>query len=796
MNTFSLQTRLYSGQGSLAVLKRFTNKHIWIICDGFLARSPLLDTLRNALPADNRISVFSEITPDPTIHTVVQGIAQMQALQPQVVIGFGGGSAMDAAKAIVWFSQQSGINIETCVAIPTTSGTGSEVTSACVISDPDKGIKYPLFNNALYPDMAILDPELVVSVPPQITANTGMDVLTHALEAWVSPRASDFTDALAEKAAKLVFQYLPTAVEKGDCVATRGKMHNASTLAGMAFSQAGLGLNHAIAHQLGGQFHLPHGLANALLLTTVIRFNAGVPRAAKRYARLAKACGFCPAEANDIAAINALIQQIELLKQRCALPSLAVALKEGRSNFSARIPAMVQAALADVTLRTNPRPASADEIREHVRAAGVVGAGGAGFPAHVKLQAQVEIFLVNAAECEPMLKVDQQLMWQQAARLVRGVQYAMTATGAREGVIALKEKYRRAIDALTPLLPAGIRLHILPDVYPAGDEVLTIWMATGRRVAPAALPASVGVAVNNVQTVLNIARAVEQQFPVTRRTLTVNGAVARPLTVTVPIGMSLREVLALAGGATVDDPGFINGGPMMGGLITSLDNPVTKTTGGLLVLPKSHPLIQRRMQDERTVLSVARTVCEQCRLCTDLCPRHLIGHELSPHLLVRAVNFHQAATPQLLLSALTCSECNVCESVACPVGISPMRINRMLKRELRAQNQRYEGPLNPSDEMAKYRLVPVKRLIAKLGLSPWYQEAPLVEEEPSVEKVTLQLRQHIGASAVPTVAVGERVTRGQCVADVPPGALGAPVHASIDGIVSAISEQAITVVRG
>ncbi|ECB6280442.1 BMC domain-containing protein [Salmonella enterica subsp. enterica serovar Stanley] len=431
---------------------------------------------------------------------------------------------------------------------------------------------------------------------------------------------------------------------------------------------------------------------------------------------------------------------------------------------------------------------SADEIRERVRAAGVVGAGGAGFPAHVKLQAQVEIFLVNAAECEPMLKVDQQLMWQQAARLVRGVQYAMTATGAREGVIALKEKYRRAIDALTPLLPDGIRLHILPDVYPAGDEVLTIWMATGRRVAPAALPASVGVVVNNVQTVLNIARAIEQQFPVTRRTLTVNGAVARPLTVTVPIGMSLHEVLALAGGATVDDPGFINGGPMMGGLITSLDNPVTKTTGGLLVLPKSHPLIQRRMQDERTVLSVARTVCEQCRLCTDLCPRHLIGHELSPHLLVRAVNFHQAATPQLLLSALTCSECNICESVACPVGISPMRINRMLKRELRAQNQRYEGPLYPADEMAKYRLVPVKRLIAKLGLSPWYQEAPLVEEEPSVEKVTLQLRQHIGASAVPTVAVGERVTRGQCVADVPPGALGGDIGAVQQAIETGTSQ--------
>ncbi|WOR51924.1 cobalamin reductase PduS [Citrobacter freundii] len=438
----------------------------------------------------------------------------------------------------------------------------------------------------------------------------------------------------------------------------------------------------------------------------------------------------------------------------------------------------------------------AQTIRERVRAAGVVGAGGAGFPAHVKLQAQVDTFLVNAAECEPMLKVDQQLMAVQAERLIHGVQYAMTATGASSGIIALKEKYQEAINALTPLLPAGIRLHILPDVYPAGDEVLTIWMATGRRVPPAALPVSVGVVVNNVQTVLNIARAVEQQYPVTRRTLTVNGAVASPITLTVPVGMSLRDVLALAGGATVDDPGFINGGPMMGGLITSLDTPVSKTTGGLLVLPKSHALIQRRMQDERTVLSVAKTVCEQCRLCTDLCPRHLIGHELSPHLLVRAVNYQQAATPQLLLTALTCSECNVCESVACPVVISPMRINRMLKRELRALNHRYEGPLNPEDEMAKYRLIPVKRLITKLGLSDWYHDAPLAETDYSTDKTTLLLRQHIGASAIPCVEQGECVVRGQCVADVPSGALGAPVHASIDGIVSEITEQSITVIRG
>ncbi|HEN1510727.1 TPA: 1-propanol dehydrogenase PduQ [Klebsiella pneumoniae] len=343
MHTFSLQTRLYSGPGSLAALQRFSHQHIWIVCDGFLARSPLLDRLRAALPASNRVSVFSDITPDPTIHTVAKGIAQMQALRPQVVIGFGGGSAMDAAKAIVWFSQQGGLPVDTCVAIPTTSGTGSEVTSACVISDPEKGIKYPLFHEALCPDMAIIDPTLVVSVPPTITAHTGLDALTHALEAWVSPQATDFTDALAEKAARLVFRALPVAIRQGDCIATRSKMHNASTLAGMAFSQAGLGLNHAIAHQLGGQFHLPHGLANALLLTAVIRFNAGEPQQE---------------------AFQALLTAVETLKQQCAIPTLKGALQEKYPLFLSRIPAMVPAALADATLRTNPRPVDGAAIAQ------------------------------------------------------------------------------------------------------------------------------------------------------------------------------------------------------------------------------------------------------------------------------------------------------------------------------------------------------------------------------------------------------------------------------------------------
>ena len=440
---------------------------------------------------------------------------------------------------------------------------------------------------------------------------------------------------------------------------------------------------------------------------------------------------------------------------------------------------------------TNP-----DTICQHVQAAGIVGAGGAGFPTVVKFQTQVEIFLVNAAECEPMLKVDQQLMPQQADRMIRGLLYGMAATGAKEGIIALKEKYQDAISALTPLLPPNVRLHILPDVYPAGDEVITIWLATGRRVPPAALPSSVGVMVNNVQTLLNVARAVEQQWPVTRRTLTINGAVARPVTVTVPLGVTLREMLALAGGATVPDPGFINGGPMMGQLVTDLDQPVTKTTGGLLVFPKDHPLIRRRMKDDRSILAVARTVCEQCRMCTELCPRHLIGHELSPHLLVRAVNYHQVATPQSLLAALTCSECNVCESVACPVEISPMRVNRILKNQLRAQGARYQGPLYDADPMAKYRMVPIKQLINKLELRDWYHPAPFDRTEYRPERVTLPLRQHIGAAAKPLVSVGDAVSHGQCIAAIPDKALGAPIHASIAGKVIAVSDSHISIARG
>ena len=449
--------------------------------------------------------------------------------------------------------------------------------------------------------------------------------------------------------------------------------------------------------------------------------------------------------------------------------------------------------MGDLTL--TPIDCSPETIRQRVQRAGVVGAGGAGFPAHVKLAARAEIYLVNAAECEPLLQVDQQLAVAQADTLIRGLQYAMRATGAAQGIIAIKGKHQTAIETLSARLPAAIRLHILPDVYPAGDEVITIWMATGRRVPPAALPMAVGVVVSNVQSLINIACAVEHERGVTHRVLTVNGAVRQPVTLSVPVGTTLREVLALAGGATIDNPAYINGGPMMGKLQLSLEDPVTKTTGGLLVLPEDHLLIQRRKRSDRTEINQARTVCEQCGMCTEFCPRHIIGHELPPHLIVRAVAYEQISAPSAVTAALTCSECRVCEAWSCPVGISPMRLNQMLKVKLRAEGIRYEGELRQPDPMAEHRMVPIKRLVRRLELTPFMHKAPLQTDVYVPDRVTILLHQHIGAPASPLVSVGDRVSVGTPIAGIPENMLGAPVHASINGVVRQIDSTAITIER-
>lgn len=433
-----------------------------------------------------------------------------------------------------------------------------------------------------------------------------------------------------------------------------------------------------------------------------------------------------------------------------------------------------------------------NDIRTRVRNAGVVGAGGAGFPTHIKLSSRADIVIVNGAECEPLLKTDQQLAALYPEILVKGLAYAMEAVGAGEGIIALKAKYKQAIAAIEPHLMPGMRIGILRDIYPAGDEAITIWMTTGRRVPPGGIPLDIGVVVNNVQTVLNIARAMAGEA-VTTRTLTITGAVLAPVTVTVPIGTPFSELLKLAGGGSQNNLAYIDGGPVMGSVLPDLSQPVTKTSGGLIALPIDHPLIQSKSRLIGRNLQMARTVCEQCSMCTELCPRHIIGHRLSPHLIVRSINYSSIGTPEILTGALLCSECGVCEVYACPVGISPRRINAALKKEMRVRGIKYEGQLGREDIMAENRLIPSSRMAARLGLLPWYREAPLSQELYQPDKAVIKLQQHIGQPAVPVVQENDRVKKGAVIAEIPEGALGARIHASMDGIVSSITPQSITI---
>ena len=359
---FNVRTKIVSGKKSLGYLKTVDNKKVWIVCDPFLRDSDALRQLQQAIPQTSTVSLFFDIVPDPPIATIAAGVINLCAVAPDVVIGVGGGSAIDAAKAMIYFARTQGTAVEMFIAIPTTSGTGSEVTHASVISDPQKKIKYPLFDDSLYPDVALLVPQFVVSVPPGITANTGMDVLTHALEAWVATGASDFTDALALKAVRLVLKYLPRAWRDGQDIAAREKMHNASTLAGMAFSQAGLGLNHAIAHQLGGQFHLPHGLANALLLPHVVRFNARATHVSQKYAQLSRECGLSAEHASDEEAVKRLLIAIEQLSADMNIVKNMTALNINAGDVVHALEAIAESALRDATFITNPVMAQKKDI--------------------------------------------------------------------------------------------------------------------------------------------------------------------------------------------------------------------------------------------------------------------------------------------------------------------------------------------------------------------------------------------------------------------------------------------------
>lgn len=432
-----------------------------------------------------------------------------------------------------------------------------------------------------------------------------------------------------------------------------------------------------------------------------------------------------------------------------------------------------------------------DALVTAVRDAGVVGAGGAGFPTHVKLAAQVECIIVNGAECEPLLHVDQELAKAYAPELIEALRACMSSTGARTGIFAFKEKYHEARAAVSEALAGrtGLSVFALENSYPAGDEHVLVHEVTGRVVPEGGIPLNVGIVVLNVETLYNIWLALQGQ-PVTDTFVTVGGEVKRPATLRLAVGASIADALAAVGGVTCENPAIIQGGPVMGSLVESTAVPVTKTTKGLIVLPQDHPHVRRMRRPVSVSLDRAVTACCQCRLCSDLCPRALLGHSIAPHKIMRAAGYAWTKDPTVWTAAFLCSECGVCDTFACPADLSPRQVYRGVKAQLAAEgmkNPHRAAPV-PLDALI-YRRVPTERLIWRMGLEPYVGEAPLVREVLLPAMVKIPRKQNAGAASVPVVKVGERVSRGQLVAEPPPDALGARHHASVTGAVIAVGNE-------
>lgn len=418
---------------------------------------------------------------------------------------------------------------------------------------------------------------------------------------------------------------------------------------------------------------------------------------------------------------------------------------------------------------------------------GIIGAGGAGFPTHVKLNSRPDTVIVNAAECEPLVHKDMEVILHYSDPLLKGLTTVMELTGAREGIVGIKEKHHHEIELLNAKLPANVRLAPVEDVYPAGDEITLIYMTTRRVVAPGALPISVGCIVQNVETLYNIGA----NTPVIEKFITVAGAVSTPATIRVPVGITYAEVLSRF---TITTPKYVvrSGGLMMGVLEDDLNQVVSRRTGALLVLPEDHHCVTmyRRFATEHATDLIAKAGCDQCNFCTELCPRYLLGQPVRPETAMRNRMFWREDQPTAFAGNLSCCECNLCTMYSCPEGLDPKGATVIEKRIAREKNLRWTGNDIAVHPMYDYRKVPSSKLKQRLDILMFRDEAPLTEMEFAPANVRIPLDQHLGAPALPVVKEGDRVQRNDLIAK-PAGKVSAAVHASIDGVVSKISNREI-----
>lgn len=433
-------------------------------------------------------------------------------------------------------------------------------------------------------------------------------------------------------------------------------------------------------------------------------------------------------------------------------------------------------------------------LAEKLKEMGVVGAGGAGFPTHVKARSNVEFVLANGAECEPLLHKDFEIMRHFPDDIVAGHKLMTEATNAREAAFGIKEKNKEAVQAIEPLATrAGIRMVYLGDFYPSGDEYELVYTATGRLIPAGGIPLNVGCVVNNVETLFNVHRASKGE-PVTRKFVSIAGAVKKPCSFWAPVGISLRELIEVAGGATVADPAVFVSGLMMGTRAPSLDEPVTKTTCGLILLPNEHPVATRKAQPLEAMNRIGKSACDQCSYCTEFCPRYLLGYDVQPHKVMRSLSFSLTGADNWNQSGQLCCACGLCTLYACPEDLFPKEACDQAKTDLKTAGIHFEQtkPVRVHP-MKEYRRVPLKMLRQRLHVEQYECETPYRLEEPKPASVVILTKQHAGKAATAVVKVGDKVMRGDAVARMEEGALGADVHSSITGRVTRVTESAVEI---
>jgi Na+-translocating ferredoxin:NAD+ oxidoreductase RnfC subunit len=438
------------------------------------------------------------------------------------------------------------------------------------------------------------------------------------------------------------------------------------------------------------------------------------------------------------------------------------------------------------------------EILNKIRQAGVIGAGGGGFPTHKKLEAKVEHIIANGVECEPLLYKDREVMLRETESMFRGLGIMRELTGAKNITIAIKEKNRDAADIIKPQAKkSGFDIFITKNVYPAGDEYILVHDITGKRIPPNGIPLMVGCLVNNVETLVNIANAVVDK-PVTEKFTTITGAVKNPVTTLVPIGTSFKDCIDFAGGFTTHEPVALTGGVMMGGVETDFSQPVTKTLGGIIILPSDHTLVVRKSSSQKVYNKTGHSTCDQCSFCTQLCPRYILGYPIQPHLVMRSLQMTGEANETLNLWASACCECNVCSLFACPEKLDPKNICTDIKLKLKEEEKGFtkeqmEEAFRDVHPAREGREIPISSLYQRLGIKRYDRKAEFKKFDKEIRELLIPLKYNFGQKAKPIVKPGSEVKAGELIASADENDSSVPVHSSINGIVKAISENGILI---